>query len=57
MEFLILLGICILIIAGVAWVGRRRQPNGNDPAARRASGDAIAQASSYVGTWEPRRRK
>jgi hypothetical protein len=27
MEFLILLGICVLIVLGVAWLGRRRQPD------------------------------
>ena len=56
MEFLIILGICILIIAGVAWFGGRRQPDSADPAARRAHGDGVAQANSYGGTWEPRRK-
>ena len=50
MEFLILLGICILIIAGVAWFGRRRQPDSADPAARRAHGDGMAQATFYGRT-------
>jgi hypothetical protein len=27
MEFLILLGICVLVVVGVAWFGRRRQPD------------------------------
>jgi hypothetical protein len=31
MEFLILLGICVASIAGVAWFGRRRQPDRRTP--------------------------
>ena len=31
MEFLILLGICVLIIAGVAWAGRGRTSGVDDP--------------------------
>jgi hypothetical protein len=59
MEFMILLGICVLIVAGVAWVGRRRRPDNDDPAAaRRAHGDALAQAASAnSANWERRRRK
>jgi hypothetical protein len=31
MEFLILLGICVVIVASVAWVGRRRTSAVDDP--------------------------
>jgi len=31
MEFMILLGICVVIIAGVAWAGRSRSSAVDDP--------------------------
>jgi hypothetical protein len=50
MEFMILLEICVLIIAGVAWVGRRR-PSVDDytlaeRADRAARGDRLRQENA-----------
>jgi len=42
MEFLILLGICVLIILGVAWFGRRRGEVDDPTLAARASSDVEA---------------
>jgi LPXTG-motif cell wall-anchored protein len=42
MEFLILLGICVLIVVGVAWFGRRRRDVSDPTLAARASSDVEA---------------
>ena len=42
MEFLILLGMCVLIIVGVAWLGRRRGDVDDPTLAARASSDVEA---------------
>lgn len=53
MEFLILLGICILIVVGVAWAGRSRSSTADDP--RTAShADLEAQRMRLDKGWNLR---
>ena len=44
MEFLILLLMCVVVIGGVAWFGRRRRPDADDAGlAARANAEAERQ--------------